>query len=127
MSHSLIRQSNVVTSQYKVVPEFNVGSTVSVHYKIIEGSKERIQIFKGVVINKHERNSINATFTILKNSTAGVKVERTFPIHSPLIVKIEIHGEPVRARKATLNYLHKVKDPIKSLRTKPVKSKPITN
>jgi len=123
MSNQLLAKSSVVTQQLKEVPEFTVGSLVSVHYKIVEGDKERIQIFKGTVIDRHEKKSINATFTVLKNSTAGVKVERTFPLHSPLIAKIEVHNPGLRARKAYLGYLHNVKDPAKSLRTKILKSK----
>jgi large subunit ribosomal protein L19 len=120
MSHHLIKASTVVTEQLKEVPEFKVGSVVSVHYKIVEGNKERIQVFKGVVIDRHEKNSINATFTVLKNSTQGVKVERTYPIHSPLIDKIVVHTEDIRARKAYLGYLLNVKDPIKTVRTKKI-------
>lgn len=120
MSNQLIQKSSVVTSQLKEVPEFKVGNTVSVHYKIVEGNKERVQVFKGVVIDRHERKTINATFTVLKNSTAGVKVERTFPLHSPFIVKIDVHNPGIRARKAYLGYLHNIKDPAKTLRTKKV-------
>jgi large subunit ribosomal protein L19 len=125
MSHHLIQASSVVTDQLKEVPEFKVGSLVSVHYKIIEGTKERVQIFKGIVIDRHEKKTINATFTVLKNSTAGVKVERNYPLFSPLIVKIEVHSDEIRTRKAYLGYLHNVKDPNKAVRTKSTK-KPAT-
>lgn len=121
MSHHLIKASSVVQAQLKEVPHFTVGSVVSVHYKIVEGTKERIQIFKGIVIDRHEKTSLDATFTVLKNSTAAIKVEKSFPLHSPYIVKIEVHGAPVRARKAYLGYLHNIKDPIKTVRTKSTK------
>lgn len=74
----------------KQVPAFKAGDTVSVHYKIREGNKERIQIYQGVVI---QRNSVgvNETFTVRKMSN-GVGVERIFPINSPNIEKIEVNN-----------------------------------
>ena len=93
-----------VEAQYKKndVPEFNSGDTVSVHYKIKEGSKERIQQFQGVVIQR--RNSGTAeTFTVRKIS-GGVGVERIFPVNSPNIDKIEVLRKG-KVRRARLFYL----------------------
>ncbi len=84
------------------VPAFKAGDTVSVHYKIREGNKERIQVYQGVVI---QRNSVgaNQTFTVRKISN-GVGVERIFPINSPNIEKIEINTYG-KVRRAKLYYL----------------------
>lgn len=88
------------------LPEFRVGDTIKVHYKIKEGSKERIQIFQGIVIQKRGMQ-ISSTFTVRKISN-GIAVERIFPLHSPHIDKIEVvrYG---RVRRAKLFYLRKAK------------------
>ena len=85
-------------------PAFKSGDTVSVHYKIREGNKERVQIYQGVVL---QRNSVgaNETFTVRKMSN-GVGVERIFPINSPNIEKIEVIRRG-KVRRAKLNYLRK--------------------
>ncbi len=79
-------------------PKVNVGDTVKVFYKIKEGDKERIQAFEGVVISK-KNGSIRETFTVRRISY-GVGVERTFPVHSPLIDRVELvrKGKPRRAK-----------------------------
>ncbi len=84
------------------LPEFGVGDTVKVHYKIKEGSKERIQIFQGIVIQIRGAG-MSKSFTVRKVSN-GVGVERIFPMHSPLIDKMEVvrYG---RVRRAKLYYL----------------------
>ena len=84
------------------LPAFNVGDTVKVHDKIIEGNRERIQVFEGTVIAK-KHGGIQETFTVRRISY-GVGVERTFPVNSPKIAKIEItrHG---KVRRAKLYYL----------------------
>ena len=84
------------------VPEFRSGDTVRVHVKVVEGSRERIQIFEGIVLKK-QNGGVGETFTVRKISS-GVGVERTFLIHSPKIEKVEIvrHG---KVRRAKLNYL----------------------
>ena len=86
----------------KQVPSFKAGDTVSVHYKIREGNKERIQIYQGVVI---QRNSVgvNETFTVRKMSN-GVGVERIFPVNSPNIDKIDVNSHG-KVRRAKLFYL----------------------
>src|SRR4030095_320108 len=83
-------------------PAFKAGDVVKVHCKIIEGEKERIQVFEGVVIARH-RNGISTTFTVRKVAY-GVGVERIFPLHAPTIDKIEI-VTPGRVRRAKLYYL----------------------
>ena len=83
------------------VPDFKPGDTVRVHVKVIEGEKERIQVFDGVVIRK-SRGGNRATFTVRKMSY-GVGVERTFPLHSPRIDKIDVvDARPRAARQALL-------------------------
>ena len=80
------------------IPSFNVGDTVKVSVKIKEGEKERIQAYKGVVIAK-KNGGIRETFTVRKDSN-GVGVERTFPLHSPLVASVEVvrKGSPRRAK-----------------------------
>jgi large subunit ribosomal protein L19 len=82
--------------------KFNVGDSVKVHTKVVEGDKERIQVFSGVVIGKRGRG-LNETFTVRRISY-GEGVERIFPLHSPRVDKIEVerHGE---VRRAKLTYL----------------------
>lgn len=120
MSNLKIQKSSVVQAQLrKDLPKFVVGSLINVHYKIIEGKKSRTQIFSGIVIDIHERTSLDATFKVLKVAVGNIKTVRTFPLHSPSIEKIEV-VKLQRGRKATLNYLKLKKDPIKSLRSKVV-------
>ena len=84
------------------IPGFKPGDTVKVHVKIKEGEKERIQVFQGVVIRKRKGNT-GATFTVRKVSY-GIGVERIFPLHSPIIDKIEVITRG-RVRRARLYYL----------------------
>ena len=84
------------------VPAFNVGDTVKVYVKVIEGTKERIQAFEGVVIAK-KSSSVRETFTVRRVSF-GVGVEKTFPLHSPRIDKIEVLKKG-KVRRAKLYYL----------------------
>ena len=84
------------------IPEFRAGDTVRVHARIVEGSRERIQMFEGVVIKRHGAG-ISATYTVRKISN-GVGVERTFPVNSPAIDKIEV-ARKGRVRRAKLNYI----------------------
>jgi len=84
------------------IPAFRPGDTVRVHVKIVEGDKERIQAFEGVVIRK-TRGANRATFTVRKVSY-GIGVERTFPIHSPRIDRVEVLTKG-RVRRARLYYL----------------------
>ncbi|ANI92630.1 MAG TPA: 50S ribosomal protein L19 [Dietzia timorensis] len=84
------------------IPSFRAGDTVEVHVKVIEGTKERVQVFKGVVIRR-QGGGVRETFTARKISF-GVGVERTFPVHSPNVDKIEVvtRGD---VRRAKLYYL----------------------
>ena len=84
------------------VENFNIGDTVKVYFKIVEGTTERIQVFEGVVIAK-KNSGIRRTFTVRKISY-GVGVERIFPLHSPRIEKIEVSRRG-RVRRAKLYYL----------------------
>jgi len=97
----------IVKDQIKTdIPEFGAGDTVSVHIKVIEGDKERVQVFQGVVLQKRG-GGINATFTVRKVSN-GIGVERIFPLHSPRIAKIE-RLRAGKVRRAKLFYLRKLK------------------
>lgn len=84
------------------IPDFRAGDTVRVHAKVVEGNRERIQIFEGVVISR-KGQGISEMYTVRKIS-GGIGVERTFPIHTPRVDKIEVirHG---RVRRAKLYYL----------------------
>lgn len=84
------------------LPAFKVGDNVKVHYRVVEGNRERVQVFEGRVIRRHG-SSNRETFTVRKISFA-VGVERTFPVHSPKIMKIEIVGRG-RVRRSKLYYL----------------------
>ncbi|HHD5195015.1 TPA: 50S ribosomal protein L19 [Streptococcus pyogenes] len=85
------------------IPNFRPGDTVRVHAKVVEGTRERIQIFEGVVISR-KGQGISEMYTVRKIS-GGIGVERTFPIHTPRVDKIEVirHG---KVRRAKLYYLH---------------------
>jgi len=93
------------SSEKRTLPSFKAGDTISVHYKIREGNKERIQVYQGVVI---QRNSAGATetFTVRKVSN-GIGVERIFPINSPNIDKIEVNSHG-KVRRAKLYYLREL-------------------
>lgn len=86
----------------KDIPAFNVGDTVRVHVKIKEGNRERIQMFEGFVL-KRQNGGIGETFTV-RRIASGVGVEKTFPIHSPWVEKIEVIKEG-RVRRARLHYM----------------------
>jgi len=103
--------SNVITNVVEAgqlrsdIPEFKVGDTLRVHAKIIEGDKERIQVFEGIVISRANGGN-RATFTVRKISY-GVGVERIFPLHSPRIDKIEVVTRG-KIRRAKLYYLREL-------------------
>ena len=84
------------------VPAFNVGDTVKVHVKIKEGNREKIQIFEGFVLKK-QNGGVSETFTV-RRIASGVGVEKTFPVHSPLVEKIEVVRRG-SVRRAKLNYM----------------------
>ena len=95
---------SAITEEYKKsdIPAFGVGDTVKVHIKIKEGQRERIQIFEGFELKK-QNGGIGETFTV-RRIASGVGVEKTFPLHSPLVEKIEVvrRGD---VRRAKLNYM----------------------
>lgn len=95
--------SAFVNEQLKTeLPKFEIGDTVVVHNKIVEGSRERIQLFEGTVIAKRN-GGISETFTV-RRIAYGVGVEKTFPLHSPKVAKVEVirHG---KVRRAKLYYV----------------------
>lgn len=105
MSQQLIKE--LTQDQLKTdLPDFKAGDTLRVHVRIVEGSRERIQVFEGVVI-KRRGGGISETFTVRKVSY-GVGVERTFPLHTPKIEKIEVTRRG-RVRRAKLYYLRKLR------------------
>lgn len=94
---------NIEAAQLKAeVADFKAGDTVRVHAKVKEGSRERIQVFEGTVL-KRQNGGVRETFTVRKNSN-GIGVEKTWPVHSPIIDKIEIVRKG-KVRRAKLNYL----------------------
>jgi large subunit ribosomal protein L19 len=118
----------IEASQMKNEPDnFKAGDTVKVHFRIIEGKNERVQIFEGLVIAiKNSRTG--KSFTVRKNSY-GVGVERIFPFHSPRIAKVEV-VRPGKVRRAKLYYIRgkigkaaKIKELIVSSKNKPSKAK----
>ncbi|MFA0814963.1 MAG: 50S ribosomal protein L19 [Anaerofustis sp.] len=94
----IVEQENL---KENIIP-FEIGDTVKVHVKVVEGKRERIQIFEGIVL-KRQNGGSRETFTVRKISY-GVGVERTFPLHSPRIDKIEVVRRG-KVRRAKLNYL----------------------
>ena len=99
----------------KEIPAFNVGDTVRVHVKIKEGNRERIQTFEGFVL-KRQNGGISETFTVRKISS-GVGVEKTFPLHSPKIEKIEVVRRG-SVRRAKLNYMRERTGKAAKIKTK---------
>ena len=94
---------NIEASQLKeTVPSFKVGDTVRVYNKIREGNRERIQVFEGTVL-KRQNGGVRETFTVRKNSN-GIGVEKTWPLHSPNVEKVEVIRRG-KVRRAKLNYL----------------------
>ena len=83
-------------------PQFNVGDTVRVHVRVIEGKRERIQMFEGIVLKK-QHGGVNESFTVRKISS-GIGVERTFPVHSPKVAQVDVVRRG-KVRRAKLNYL----------------------
>ena len=86
----------------ETVDDFRVGDTVKVYAKIKEGNRERVQVFEGTVLKK-QGGSVRATFTVRKNSN-GIGVERTWPLHSPSVERVEVVRRG-KVRRAKLNYL----------------------
>jgi large subunit ribosomal protein L19 len=108
MSGTVKKLYEIEQEQLKVnpFPDFQTGDTVGVYYKIREGEKERIQLFEGVCIQRHN-GGLRSTFTIRKMSD-GVGVERVFPLHSPRIDRLEVKMRG-KVRQARLQYLRKLR------------------
>lgn len=109
-----------ITQEYERndIPAFGIGDTVRVHIKIKEGNRERIQVFEGFVL-KRQNGGISETFTVRKLSN-GIGVEKTFPLHSPKIEKVEV----VRSgdvRRAKLNYMRERTGKAARIKSKDVK------
>ncbi len=114
---AIIRKVQDTINPAQELPKFNAGDTITVNYKIKEGNKERVQAFRGVVIQRKGQGK-TATFTIRK-STSGIGIERIFPIASPFIESIEINKRG-RVRRARIYYFRKLsgkKAKIKERRT----------
>tara|TARA_B100001250_G_C19625094_1_gene711168 strand:- start:240 stop:587 length:348 start_codon:yes stop_codon:yes gene_type:complete len=90
----------------KDIPDFGSGDTISVEVKVREGNKERLQKYEGVVIARHGKKGVDASFTVRKISN-GIGVERIFPLHSPMLSSIEVKRRG-KVRRAKLNYLKNV-------------------
>ena len=105
MASTIPQITAIEQAQLRTLPDFRVGDTVKVHFRISEGEKDRVQVFQGTVIRKSS-GGIGATFAVRKTSY-GVGVERIFPIHSPRIEKIEI-GFRGRVRRARLFYMREL-------------------
>ena len=107
---------SVVAAQLRTdVPDFRAGDTLKVHVRVIEGNRSRVQVFQGVVIRRHGRG-VGETYTVRKVSF-GVGVERTFPVHSPIVEKIEVvtRGD---VRRAKLYYLRNLRGKADKIREK---------
>jgi large subunit ribosomal protein L19 len=98
------------------IPDFRAGDTLKVHVRVIEGNRSRIQVFQGIVIRRHG-GGIGETYTVRKVSF-GVGVERTFPVHTPIVEKVELvtRGDVRRAKLYFLRELRGKKAKIKELR-----------
>lgn len=102
---SIINEINAILIPKKDIPEFNTGDNVSVHYKIIEGTKERIQIYRGDIIYVRGEG-VSKCFCVRKLSN-GVGVERVFPMHSPMIDKIELNKRG-SVRRSKIYYIREL-------------------
>jgi len=98
--------SAITKDQLREIPQFRAGDTLRLHVKVVEGTRERIQIYEGIVI-KRRGGGISETFTVRKISN-GVGVERTFPVHTPKIEKIDVVRRG-RVRRAKLYYLRSLR------------------
>ena len=99
------------------MPDFKAGDTVKVHYRIIEGEKERIQVFQGAVLRRR-RGTTNSTFTVRKISD-GVGVERVFPMNSPFIDRVEIVSEG-KVRRSRIYYLRNLRGKAARIKSKQI-------
>lgn len=98
---------NTLTQKKIDVPDLRPGDTVRVHALIVEGNRERVQVFQGTVI-RLRKGGVQANFTVRRIASHGIGVERTFPLHSPRIDKIEVVRRP-KVRRAQLYYLRNLR------------------
>jgi len=99
------------------MPDFKAGDTVKVHYRIIEGEKERVQVFQGAVLRRR-RGTTNASFTVRKISD-GIGVERVFPVNSPFIDSVEIMSEG-KVRRSRIYYLRNLRGKAARIKSKQI-------
>ena len=99
------------------MPDFKAGDTVKVHYRIIEGEKERIQVFQGAVLRRR-RGTTNSTFTVRKISD-GIGVERVFPMNSPFIDRVEVVSEG-KVRRSRIYYLRNLRGKAARIKSKQI-------
>jgi large subunit ribosomal protein L19 len=104
MSHPTIRQVEKEEAAGKKLPDFQVGDTVDVHVRIVEGENERVQVLRGTVLVRKGKG-VRETFTV-RRIVQGEGVERVFPLHSPRVVKVEVTRRG-KVRRAKLYYLRK--------------------
>ncbi len=97
------------------IPDFRAGDTVKVHVKVVEGTRSRVQVFQGVVIRRHG-GGIGETYTVRKISF-GIGVERTFPLHTPVVEKVELVSRGA-VRRAKLYYLRDLRGKAAKIREK---------
>lgn len=118
MSESIaLKLANISAASLKSdLPDFKPGDSVRVHAKIVEGNRERIQAFEGVVLKRRNGNSANATFTVRKVSY-NIGVERTFYLHSPRVEKIEVLTQG-KVRRAKLFYLRPLRGKATRIKTR---------
>ncbi|MET0343073.1 MAG: 50S ribosomal protein L19 [Polyangiales bacterium] len=105
MASTIPQITAIEQAQLRTLPDFRVGDTVKVHFRISEGEKDRVQVFQGTVIRKSS-GGVGATFAVRKTSY-GVGVERVFPLHSPRIEQVEV-GFRGRVRRARLFYMREL-------------------
>lgn len=98
---------SVTASQLREVPEFCAGDTVRVHVRVVEGEKERIQVFEGVVLQR-KGDGIHETFTVRKIGSGGIGVERIFPLHTPRVAEIEVLRRG-KVRQSKIYYMRKLR------------------
>ena len=106
MTHPLIQEIDK-SQMKKEVPDFNVGDTVRVHVRIVEGGRERVQVFQGTIM-RLRKGGVNANFTVRRIASQGIAVERTFLLHSPRLEKVEITRR-AKVRRAQLYFLRKTR------------------
>lgn len=116
MSSSSLLDVVTATSLKSDIPSFRPGDTVRVHARIVEGNKERVQMFQGVVIKRTRGNLATATFTVRKISH-NIGVEKTFPLHSPRLEKIEVVTRG-KVRRARLFYLRPLRGKAAKIKTR---------